>query len=409
MGLLFSLSLRNALRNRRRSALTALTVTLGVALLTVAMAWIGGVFGGILEMASNSAGQVRVVTPKYAQKEQMAPLYENMPSVDPLLTAIRGAPGVTGAWPRIVTGATATPGEEIGEHFGPLIGAPVEYLDAVMKLDQKVASGGPLRTDDEILLGKTFAAQIGAKAGDRITILGMTQDGSPSGAVLTCVGTVDLGGAQNRFSFVTLARAQLLTDMDGGATELLVFGDDYEQAGLLATELRELPALDGLDVTSWDQRPPFDGMLSFARGIHRFAAAVIVFITALGVLNTMLMSVLERTAEIGVMRAMGLRRWQAVSLFVMEAMGISSIGGVVGAAAGALIAWYIQVHGVNLGSSVSKMPASIPINETVYARLTPGILVGAIILGFVMAVVGGALPAIRAARIQPIEAMRQRR
>ena len=81
----------------------------------------------------------------------------------------------------------------------------------------------------------------------------------------------------------------------------------------------------------------------------------------------------------------------------------------VGAAAGALIAWYIQVHGVNLGSSVSKMPASIPINETVYARLTPGILVGAIILGFVMAVVGGALPAIRAARIQPIEAMRQRR
>jgi putative ABC transport system permease protein len=119
--------------------------------------------------------------------------------------------------------------------------------------------------------------------------------------------------------------------------------------------------------------------------------------------------VLERTGEIGVMRAMGLRRHQVVSLFVLEALGISAIGGVLGAAFGGAGGYWLQVHGVNLGTVVDKLPASIPVNSTVYAQVTPGILISAVLLGLSMAVVGGVIPALRASRIEPIEAMRHRR
>lgn len=168
-----------------------------------------------------------------------------------------------------------------------------------------------------------------------------------------------------------------------------------------------LPA--GLDVKSWGQRPPFDTMRGFIAAIHFIAGAVIVFITALGVVNTMLMSVLERTAEIGVMRALGLRAWQAVSLFVVEAMGISVVGGLLGVGLGGSIAYYLSIVGVHLGSAVTKMPATIPINETIYTQLTPEILAGSFGLSLVMAIVGSFTPSLRATRIQPVEAMRHRR
>ena len=141
--------------------------------------------------------------------------------------------------------------------------------------------------------------------------------------------------------------------------------------------------------------------------IQAIAAGIIVFITGLGVLNTMLMSVLERTAEIGVMRAFGLRRWQTVVLFFVEAFVLAAIGGLGGILLGAGGVTILGRVGIHLGEGASKLSAAIPINETVYPELTPDILVTGFLLGLAMAVVGGFLPALRAARIQPIDAMRQ--
>jgi putative ABC transport system permease protein len=151
-------------------------------------------------------------------------------------------------------------------------------------------------------------------------------------------------------------------------------------------------------------------MSGLVGALQSIAAGVIVFITALGVLNTMLMSVLERTAEIGVMRAMGMRRGSTVLLFVMEAMGIAAVGGSIGAVIGGLIAYYgLELHGINLGNAVNKMPPGFAIDAVIHGDWEPYMLVQAFMLGLVMAVVGGALPAFRAAQIEPVEAMRSRR
>jgi putative ABC transport system permease protein len=171
--------------------------------------------------------------------------------------------------------------------------------------------------------------------------------------------------------------------------------------------VRALPEAKDLEVAAWSERKPFSDMLGLVTTVQGIAAGVIVLITALGVLNTMLMSVLERTAEIGVLRALGLKRREVISLFVIEAMGIALVGGVIGVTLGGLGGYWLQVHGVNLGSAVDKL--AIPMNTVVYGELTPGILAGGLALGLVMAVIGGFLPAYRASRIEPVEAMRSRR
>ena len=241
-------------------------------------------------------------------------------------------------------------------------------------------------------------------------LLGQTQDGSISPIKVEVVGISDLGsGAQNKKAYLTLSKAQWMADMDGGATEILVYGEDREEGATLAAAIGAVPECKGLEVKSWDQRPPWSDMMGLMRSISVIGIGVIVFITALAVLNTMMMSVLERTAEIGVLRAMGLKRLETVVLFVTEGLGIAVVGGLGGAVLGGLMGLYLEVEGINLGSAVDKIPATIPINSTVYADVTMGTLVQGMLLGLLMAVVGSALPALRAAAIQPIDAMRTRR
>lgn len=411
MRLLYSLALRNARRNVRRSLLTATTIMLGVALLTCGMAWTRGAFGGILEKASNVMGPVRIVTPKFAQKEQLFPLSENMEDLKPILEAARATPGVTGAWPRIQMPVTITVGEDIGEHFALVQGAPNEWYERALDLSNHIVEGRMFEKDTEAVVGVTAAEEVGAKLGDELILLGQTQDGSISPIKVTIAGISDLGsGAQNRFIYVSLAKMQWMADIPDGATEVLVYGENLDAAKGIGEALKANPALVSLAVARWDERPPFSSIAGIVGALQSIAAGVIVFITALGVLNTMLMSVLERTAEIGVMRAMGLKRGATVALFVMEAMGIATIGGAVGAVVGGLVSYFIlELQGVNLGNAVNKMPPGLAIDSVIHADWEPYMLAQSFALGLVMAIVGGALPAIRASRIQPIEAMRSRR
>jgi len=128
------------------------------------------------------------------------------------------------------------------------------------------------------------------------------------------------------------------------------------------------------------------------------------------IFNTMSMSVLERTGEIGVMRAMGMSRPRALGLFLVESIFIGLLGSALGVALGSAGAWYLQTYGVNLGEDVvAKMGSSFPMKATVYADLSLATVATAVALGIVASVLGALLPALRASSIQPVLAMRARR
>ena len=410
MNLILAMALRNARRSWRRSLLTAIAITFGTALLQIGLAWVDGVLGDAFDRASAMAGHVRVVTPAFAEKENMFPLSENMPQTDPLVKAVASVAGIKGAYARIQLPTSVSVDASIGDVFALLQGAPTDYYTEVLELDSHLAEGRMLAADSEVMIGKTLAEEAHIKLDEQMIFIGQTQDGSPSGLKVKVVGIVDLGSkAQNKQAYITLEKARYVADMDGGATEILAFGADREQAEALSAKVGALPELKGLEVRAWSQRRPWSEVKKIIGPISSILVTVIVMITALVVLNTMLMSVLERTSEIGVLRAMGMRRAQTILLFVAEAIGIAILGGLLGALIGACGALYLQHVGVNIGAGADRMPSSVPINTIVYGRFKFSNMLNGMFLAMLMAVIGSALPAWRAASIEPVEAMRHRR
>lgn len=422
---ILSLALRNALRNRLLSALTAGAVVAGTALLTLGLSWMNGVFTSAITAGTQSLGHVRVVNAEYPQREMLQALYLNLPLTGPLVERLGGVPGVLGVYPRIQAGVTASSeGDVIGETFGMLVGAPRGYFAEVLGLDARISEGGFFSEDaaeaaEQALIGTTLASQMGAKVGADAIFLGQTQDGSISPIKVRVVGIVDSGnGLFDRQVYVDLEKARYLADIPEGAVEVLVFGADAFKAGALkeavAAELAGMEGPGGLEpgklaVQAWNERQPWASMLTLVRAVFVGISAIFVFIAALVVLNLMLMSVLRRTGEIGVLRALGLRAPGVVVLFVVEALAIAAVGGAIGVVLGTLPSLYLESHGFDLGTLVSKMPDTMPVNRVFRADWTPQVALLAFGLGLLMALVGSASPAIRAALIQPVQAMRARR
>lgn len=449
--MLLRLAIRNVFRNTRRSLLTAGMVTLGSALLCVSIAWLNGVFEQVLEMATSSAGHVRIVHPEYAQLEKMMPLYANLEDAHLLSIPIQALESVEAAYPRTAVGVLITNTDEIGDHFALLNGAPIDMYEKQYMLKEQLTEGsGWFEKPGDLLLGRKVAEKMNAKLGEEIVMNGMTQDGSLSAIKGRLVGIVaGENPVQERQVFVSIEQVQYLTDMPGAATEILIFGqerrwdlrivremrelstqvtdilDDPDlrpeemeaQLGVIAQErgvsipqLKILTSLNSLKIEPWSSREPWAGMVAMGNVISWILMVVIIFITSLGVWNTMTMSVMERTGEIGVLRAMGMKRLRVVSLFVMEALMIGLIGGLVGVLVGSMGAYYLEVVGVSIGEDVvDNMEDSVPFSRIIRADLSVFAVSLTFLTAISMAFVGSALPALRAALVQPVEAMRARR
>jgi putative ABC transport system permease protein len=145
-------------------------------------------------------------------------------------------------------------------------------------------------------------------------------------------------------------------------------------------------------------------ILGTVRGI---LVSILVLMASLGVWNTMMMSVLERTAEIGVLRAMGMTRLQTMAMFVGEAITIAVLGGLLGAFLGSMGGLAIEHWGIEIGEKItSSMGADTPIKSHVYGDLRLRHVVQSFGLGMLMAFLGSFTPALRAAFVQPVTAMR---
>lgn len=410
MNATLKLAARNAMRRPLRTALTTGMVVLAVALLLLTQTWIDGAMGGMLTATTAQSGHVRVVTAGFVEREELSPLDENIATVEPLLTVLRAQPGVVAVEPRIVTGVVVAVGEEMGDVHAAAVGASEAYFREQLKLKEKVVEGTWFTgAPDEILAGSKVAELAGANVGDELLLLGTTQDGSLSPITGRLIGIVRTGGTgTDQQVLLPLERLQWLTDIPEGATELLVFGDDYAKGATLAARLSALPELDGYAAQSWDSREPWKSLAATTTTMTGAILLVIVVLAALGIWNTMTMSVLERTHEIGVLRALGLSRLGTLKLFVGEALAIGVLGGLAGVALGIGPSWLLQKHGLHVGEQTASS-TSLEMTERIYGDLTFEGMAFAFCLGLLMAVLGSILPALRGASIPPVSAMRSGR
>jgi ABC-type lipoprotein release transport system permease subunit len=340
------------------------------------------------------------------------PLYENIAEVEPVLTALRATPGVLAAEPRITVGVVVTASEEIGEDFTLVVGATDTYYREHLDGPGSLVAGHWLSgSEKEVVLGRRVAERLDAGVGAEVLLLGQTQYGSMSPVTAKVVGIVSANALVDNQAYLPLEEARWLLDLPDGALEVLVYTESEREADVapVLARLAGLPELDGLAVSAWYEREPWASSMTLVSAIKGFIQALIVFIGALAIFNTMTMAVMERSGEIGVMRAMGLTRPGTVGLFVVESLAIGLTGGVAGTAIGAAFGGWLERNGVTLGGVADKIGGTLPMKATVYADVTLGIVTTSILLGLLIAVVGAVLPALRAASIQPVSAMHARR
>lgn len=405
---LVTLAARNALRNRSRTLLTAGMVVAGTALFINALAWTDGIWDSILESSSDATGHFRVVTDAHAARESLRPLDENLADVETLIGSLKNLDGVVAAFPMIESGVTLSVGEEIGDVFGLATGAPEGYFLEHLKVDQKVTEGRWFRPGKrELVLGAKLAERTGAVLGDEVVLLGVTQDGSMSPVKGTLVGIARSGGPSiDRRIFLDFETMEWMLDLEGGAMKILIYGQDYRDLDNLAATLEAAKPLQSLNVLSWEELPPWDAQIGIMRGIRTMLVFIIVVLAGLGVWNTMMMSVFERKTEIGVLRAMGMTRLEVVFIFMFEAVVIAIVGGMIGVVAGLIPALYMQSIGIQMPDSILSQ-VDIPMAEVMYAAVTPDIVTMAFWTAFLTALFGSVLPAVRAAFMSPVNAMKR--
>jgi ABC-type lipoprotein release transport system permease subunit len=288
-----------------------------------------------------------------------------------------------------------------------IIGIEPEREAATGLLVENVAQGRYLADDDEdvLLIGRALADHLEVGLDDRLTLVGRATHEQMRRRTMTVVGIYDLGlpEVEKGSVYISLAEAQALFDLRDQATEVAVSLERVGQEESVLASLR--PALPGYEVDSWHTLNP--GMmqaLAVNEQVMALFGLVVLLVAAVGILNILLMAVFERTREIGILAALGLKRRQILALFLQEGVMIGLLGALAGSVLGGAVAWYLGRVGLKwTAAEYSELTALM--GTRIYFRLGIDQLLGRALTVAVIAALASLHPAWQASRKEPAEAL----
>jgi putative ABC transport system permease protein len=409
MMLFLTMAWRNVWRNRRRSALTVSVIALSLTF-NILMRGIGDGFHE--QMVDNSVraniGHLEVHRHGYHDDPG---LNRTLPDPARVERAIEALPGLRGHALRVLgDGLASTEDNSAGI---AVIGIDPTAEQTVTTIHRAVIEGSYLDGGGErpILLGDRLATTLKARLGEKVVLLVQAADGS-MGAQLFRVSGIFRSGApelDRGVAYVRMSDAQDLFALGNRVTEAVVLLDSSGRVPAAQAALRAALAGPGdpYEVLSWAEVEPFlEQFIVLDDAFFYIIVAILFIVISVGILNTILMSVFERVREFGVMMALGTRPRQVVLLVVLEAVVLAIVGIGVGGTLGSLATLYFARAGIDL-SSFAEGAASIGITTTVIrSELTAANVVLSNLAVFVLVVLVALYPAVHAARLRPVEAIR---
>jgi ABC-type lipoprotein release transport system permease subunit len=400
------LAWRNIWRHRRRTVIVVLAMGLGLAL----MMWYDGLVAGFDQAIYGNAikvlgGNIQVHAEGYRAKADQSPL---LPLADDqkVVEAARADPRVLAASRRIHTGGLATSRE--GAFAVSITGIEPEAETEVNLAAQHVIAGRYLTKDDAdmIFIGKGLADAMGVGIGDRITLTGRSKHEQMARRTMTVAGIYDLGmpEIEKRTIFVSLAEAQFLYGLTGQSTEVAVVLKQLGQEDAVIAALK--PGLSGYEIESYRTNfPELQQALGTKNGVMNIFSVIILMIAAIGILNMLLMAVYERTREIGLLGALGLKPRQISWLFILEGTMIGLVGVAAGVGLGLLINGVFKIVGLDYSQFSGMTTYMALMGGKVYPSWGVEKLLWRALTVAIIAALAAFYPAREAAQREPAEAL----
>ena len=402
MQLYLRLAWRNIWRHRRRTLIIVAAISLGLAMMMMYDGMMDGfnqaIYGNAIRVLG---GNIQIHAAGYREKVDTNPLIP-LPDDAAVLKAALSDPRVIAAARRITTGGLATnhegafPLSIIG--IDPAAEAPISLIAA------HISDGRFLTAEDtdSALVGKGLADVMQLKIGDRFTLVGSDIHKQNRQRTLTVVGIYNIGLPTNEKGtlYISLGEAQSLYGLPGQSTEVDVtlkkLGEENAVVATLA------PALPGYEVESWEKNyPDLTSAVNQKGAIMNIFSIIIQVIAGIGILNLLLMAIYERTREIGLLGALGLKPAQIAVLFLLEGTMIGLVGVVVGIFLGLALNGGLGTVGVDYSQFSSVTEYMALISGKMYPTLGLGNLLSRSVTAVVIATLAALIPALLAARREP--------
>jgi putative ABC transport system permease protein len=402
--MMFKIALRNIFRRKRRSIITILTMLFGFMLSAVSIAWSDGTYNNIINLFTrNRLGQIQIHSKGYLDNPT---LYNTIDNYDSIMHVAARVEGVEYQTPRLFAAGLASYGDQ--SSGAEIIGIDPVLAEKAINMQKKVVEGSYFSDQPgrKALLGKKLASILKAQTGDSVIIISQGADGSLANDIYEVTGLVESGDPdQDRVAFyLHLADAQELLVLPNQVHEIAIICDKLSEVPQITASIRGELKNPDLDVATWKTvAKSFYRSMQLDKDSMWVMLLIIIFMVAVAVLNTVLMSVLERTREYGVLRAMGTAPGQVFRLVIIEVLIMAAVGVIIGCGFAYIINSALSVQGI-------PMPESLSYGGVDFTRMYTEINARSFYLPAISvmfsAFIVSLFPALKAARIAPAKAMR---
>jgi ABC-type lipoprotein release transport system permease subunit len=406
---LWRIAVRDLGRNKRRSALTMIAVMLGLALVIALHSYeMGAMETSIKNNIRVQTGHVQVRADSYDEEKVSLKWGDLLQEPQAVAAQAQGLPNVRDAAPVLwASGILNTADESIGLRvYGvdPLAETMAPFREGLV-------AGAWLAPEDRsgILVSRRLAETMELAVGDGISLLVNTSDEQPDEAIFDIRGLYDSGipGFDDVTVFLPLAKAQAFTRVGDRASAVVAVLDDQEAADAVAAAL----SAPGLETLTWrDLNEMMLTLTESAMGILYLLYGIVMAIVAVVVANTLLMSVFERTREMGILAALGMKGRQIMGMFLMESATLGALGILLGVGLGSLGVYYLATVGISYGdidmAAVAGTGSGFALGNRIYGTFQWGDTAVLAAVCLVIILVASLYPAWFATRKEPIDALR---
>ena len=418
MNYFLRLAYKNLSRHKLRTFVSIIAIAFAVMIVIFARGFIYGMVNSFYtDHIQYNSGHVKIVDRDYQLEGRILSLTEtvegyNNTSLESFIQELENIENVQTVIPRIKFGSITTTEDELINMVGWGVMPQKELKET--DIERQIIKGRMVESGNmEVIMGSVLLNKLNREVGDKITLVFNNSFNSFNGATFKIVGEIgsDLKMLNEMLFYLPIDQAQRLLIMEGQATELLLFSNRRENAKAITPMVNNLLEDNGISnkymATSYMESGGLMGWLEMAKAVYNFIYIFLVVLASFVVINTMIMIVNERTKEIGMMSALGLEKRDILYLFLVEGAIMGALGSFIGAIMGGVITNILNRIGISFGSVTEGFSSDLLFGSTIYPVFSIENIIFGFILGLIIVTIACVIPARRAAKMEPNDALRE--